>query len=513
MKEQTNRKTIAKNTMLMYIRMGFSMLVSLYTSRVILQVLGVTDMGIQSTVGGVVGFMTFISSALSNGTSRFLTVALGKGDKKEMSETFSTTFWVHLFLALIFVIGLESVGIWFLYNKLIIPPQRMDAAVWCFHLSTFAIIFNLTQVPYRASLVAHEKFNMFAYMGMLSVCLRLVIVYMLTLFDFDKLKLYSVLFFMVSLGMMTFYRWYCNRYFEECRLRFTFNKEIFKPILGFSGWQLFASSAIACSNQGILILLNMFFSPAVVAARSISLHVNHTARQFMDSFRSASNPQIIKKYAAGDHDGSKKLLFETTKYCYFLMLLTCLPTYLLSYQLLYVWLGQVPEYTDIFVRLIVIQSIIQTFNSGFYTAIYAKGRMRENAISAPIILFSAFPIVYVLFKMGASPVALSYAYIISYAVQAFIQKPLILVKYIDYKWSDFNPLFWNCFKVTVAGCIIPIFFRYGFINHLTSNHYIIFFSVGSISVLSTSVAIWHIGLEKEMRAKLLSFLKKKLKRQ
>ncbi len=511
MAEQTNRKRIAKNTLLMYLRMGFSMLVSLYTARVILQVLGVTDMGIQATVGGVVGFMNFINSALSNGTSRFLTVALGKGDKEEMAKTFSTTFWVHLVLGIIFVVGLESIGLWFLYNKLIIPAERMSAAEWCFHLSTFAIIFNMTQVPYRATLVAHEKFNMFAYMGMLSVCLRLVIVYMLLLFDYDKLKLYSILFFMVSLGMMMFYRWYCIRHFEECRLRLTFDKTIFKPIMEFSGWQLFASVAIACSNQGILILLNMFFSPAVVAARSISLHVNHTARQFMDSFRSASNPQIIKKYAAGDHRGSKELLFETTKYCYFLMLLTCLPTFLLSYQLLYVWLGQVPEYTDIFVKLIVIQSITQTFNSGFYTAIYAKGRMKENALSAPIILFSAFPIIYVLFKMGASPVALSYAYIISYAVQAFIQKPLILVKYIDYKWSDFTPLYWSCFKVTVAASVVPVIFKYGIINNITTNHYVTFFTIGSISVLSTCVAIWYLGLDKTTRTKLLSFIKKKLR--
>lgn len=511
--EQTNRKTIAKNTMLMYIRMGFSMLVSLFTARVILQVLGVTDMGIQSTVGGVVGFMGFINTALSNGTSRFLTVALGKGDKAEMAKTFSTTFWVHALLAMIFVIGLESIGLWFLHNKLIIPPERMDAAEWCFHLSVLSIIFSMTQVPYGACLVAHEKFNMFAYMGMLDVCLRLVIVYMLTLFDFDKLKLYSTLFFMVHLGMMLFYRWYCTRNFEECKLQLVFDKDIFRPVMEFSGWQLFANIAIACSNQGILILLNMFFSPAIVASRAISLQVNHAATQFMGSFRSASNPQIIKKYAAGDYIGSKKMLLETTKYCFYLMLLTSLPTFLLSYQLLYVWLGQVPEYADIFVKLIVIQSTIQTFNSGFYTAIYAKGRMRENALSAPLILFSAFPFIYILFKMGASPVALSYAYIISYAVQAFIQKPLILAKYIGYKWSDFTPLYWNCIKVTIAACIIPVFFRYCIINNITSNTYIIFFTVGTISVLSVSIAIWFIGLDKTTRTKIITFINKKLKRQ
>ena len=513
MQEQTNRKTIAKNTMLMYIRMGVSMLVSLFTSRVILQVLGVTDMGIQATVGGVIGFMGFINAALSGGTSRFLTVALGKGNKEEISKTFSTTFWVHAILAVIFVIGLETIGLWFLYNKLIIPPDRMDAAIWCFHLSVLSVPFGITQVPYSATLVAHEKFDLYAYTGMFNVFLKLAIVYMLTLFDFDKLKLYSTLFFFSSMGMMLFYRWYCTHKFEECKLRFVFDKEIFRPVMDFSGWQLFASIAIACSNQGILILLNMFFSPAVVASRAISLQVNNVARQFMDNFRSVSNPQIIKKYAAGDHTGSKEMLLETTKYCFFLMLLTCLPTFLLSYQLLYVWLGQVPEYTDIFVRLIVIQSVIQTFNTGFYTAIYAKGRMKENALTAPLILFSAFPVVYVLFKMGASPVVLSYAYIVSYAVQAFIQKPIILVKYINYKWSDFNPLYWSCFKVTVAACIVPFIFKFCIIKNLTSNPYILFFSVGTICVISTFIAIWYIGLDKNIRSKIIAFVKKKLKRQ
>lgn len=510
--EETNKRTIAKNTMLMYIRMGFSMIVALFTSRVILQVLGITDMGIKASVGGVVGFMGFINSSLSGGTSRFLTVALGKGDKEEMIKTFSTTFWVHAGLAIIFAIGLETIGLWFLYNKLIIPPERMDAAVWCFHLSVLSTIVGMTQVPYSATLVAHEKFDMFAYISIIDVILKLVIVYMLTIFNVDKLKLYATLFFIIGMGTMLFYRWYCNRIFEECKLHFSFDKSIFKPIMEFSGWQMFASVAHACHGQGILILLNMFFSPAIVAARSISLQVNGVANQFMTNFRGASNPQIIKKYAAGDYEGSKKLLLETTKYCYFLMLFVCLPVYLLARQLLYVWLGQVPEYADIFTELIVIQSVIQTFNTGFYTAIYAKGRMKENALSAPLILFAAFPVVYVLFKMGASPVALSYAYIISFAIQAFIQKPLILVKVVGYKWSDFNPLYWSCFIVTVVSIIIPVLFRYFFITKITDNPYIIFISVGFVCVFSVGITVWTLGIDAVTRTKIISFIRNKISR-
>lgn len=508
----TSNKRIAKNTMLMYIRMGFSMLVALFTSRVILQVLGVTDMGIYSAVGGVVSFMSFINLALSNGTSRFLTIALGRGNKEEIANTFSTTFWTHALFSVIFVIGLETIGLWFLYNKLVIPIERMDAAVWCFHLSVLSIPFGITQVPYGATLAAHEKFDLISYIEIIKVFLRLVIVYMLTLIDFDKLKLYSTLYFVLDIGALLFYRWYCSKKFEECKLRLVFDKGIFKPVLQFSGWQLFANVAVACSNQGILILLNMFFSPAIVASRAISLQVNNVARQFMDSFRSASNPQIVKLYAAGNYEESKKMLLETTKYCYFLMLLTCLPIFLMSYQLLYVWLGQVPEYTDIFVQLIVIQSLVQTFNTGFYTAIYAKGRMRENALSAPLILFSAFPFIFILFKMGFSPVALSYAYIISYAVQAFIQKPLILVKYVGYKWSDFNPLYVDCLKVTIVACIIPVLTKYCILSNLTSNSYIIFLTIGTVSVLSVCITAWFIGLDKTTREKVLTYIRRLGKR-
>ena len=491
--------------------MGITMLVGLFTSRVILQVLGVTDMGINATVGGVVAFAGFLNAALSNGTSRFLTVTLGRGDKEELKSTFSTCFWVHFGLALIIVLLVETIGLWFLYNKLIIPADRMDAAVWVFHLSVISMVVSMTQVPYGACLIAHERMDMYAYTSLVDVFLKLIIVYALTLFDVDKLKLYSTLFFCTSIGMLLFYRWFCATRFEECRVDFKFDKRVFKPIFVFSGWQLFANISISLNSNGILMLLNMFFSPAVVAARAISLQVNSYATQFMTNFRTAANPQIIKKYAAGDYGGSKHLLLESTKYCYYMMLMLSLPIYLLSYQLLYLWLGQVPEYCDIFLKLVVIQSLFQVFDTGLYTAIYANGNIKWNALTSPTIGFIAFPVVYVLFKFGASPIALSWVFIVVSAILGCIQKPLILIKICGYKFSDFIPMYWSCLKVTIISSVIPVMYDY-WIRIQTDNQYLIFFSVAVISVLSVCASSWYFGIDASMREKVIQFVKNKIQK-
>lgn len=487
------------------------MLVSLYTSRIILQVLGVTDMGINATVGGVVGFIGFLNAALSNGTSRFLTFALGKGDEDELQKTFSTTFWVHAGLAVLIAVLLETVGLWFLYNKLIIPADRMDAAVWVFHLSVISTVVGMTQVPYGACVIAHEKMDMYAYTGIIDVVLKLVIVYILTIFDYDKLKLYSLLFFIVSLGMMLFYRWYCISHFRECRLRLQFDKGIFKPVAEFSGWQLFANISVALKGQGILILLNMFFSPAVVAARAISLQVNNVATQFMSNFRNAANPQIVKKYAAGDISGSKELLTYSIIFSYYLMLLISLPICLLSHQLLDLWLGQVPEYTDIFLSLVVIQGLFQVFDTGFYTAIYAKGRIKENALTSPMISICFFPLVYILFKLGYSPVALSWAFIVNYAILGIIVKPLLLVKIVGYEWKDFPPVFIPCIKVTLCSLPLPLFLAY-YADNQSMNSILYFFAQGSLCVFSVACSVWCVGLTQNMKSLIKANIRKRISR-
>ena len=296
-----NNQRIAKNTVFLYFRMLLIMLVNLYASRVTLKVLGVDDFGIYQTVGGVVTFLAFLSNALGSGTSRFITFEMGKENPK-LKELFSTVRIAHIILAIFIVIIGEIVGVWAIYNKLVIPLDRMEAAVFAFHLSMIATFFQITQVPYNATIIAYEKMNVYAYASVFEAVGKLVIVYLLNLLVFDKLEVYSVLMCIVTVSVMMIYRVYCRKNFDEARSKLIFNKEMFKGVASFSGWNLLTSSAASLANQGVTIVTNMFFSPAVVTVRSLALKINSILNQFVGSFRTAVNPQIVKKYAAGDYE-------------------------------------------------------------------------------------------------------------------------------------------------------------------------------------------------------------------
>jgi O-antigen/teichoic acid export membrane protein len=502
MVENTNNKTIAKNTVFLYFRMMFTMLVALYTSRVILKVLGVEDYGIYQIVGGIVGFLSFINGALSTGSSRFFTFGLGTGDNAQLRRTFSTTLTIHILLALLIVVVAETIGLWFLHHKLIIEPDRMNAAVFVFHLSVLTSVFTLTQVPYNASIIAHEKMSIYAYISIIEVSLKLAILYLLNFGNIDKLKLYATLLCIVQISLMLIYRFYCVRHFKETKYRFVFDRSIFKSIAGFSGWSLFANISIALNNQGVLILLNMFFSPAIVTARAISIQVNMAANQFVNNFRIAVNPQIVKKYASGSHEGSKQLLLSSTKYSYYLMLILSLPIFLLAKPLLNLWLTEVPEYTVIFLQLIIIQSLFQTFDTSFYTALYTKGQLRENALISPTLGFLMFPIVYLLFKAEYSPVALSWASLICYATLGLIIKPILLVKIVDYQWADILKVFIPCFWVTLISLPMPLIGSC-FINTDTIGGFI---TLLIITLTSVSINVYFIGIDKENRNMLIKYV-------
>ena len=494
--------------MFLYFRMMVTMVISLYTSRVVLQILGVTDYGIYQAVGGIVGFLSFINNALSTGSARFLTYGLGEGDNEKLKRIFSTTLTAHICLAILIVILAESVGIWFLYNKLVIPSDRLEAAVFTFHLSIVTAFFNLTQVPYGASIIAHEKMTIYAYVSIVEAVLKLAIVYMLVIGDIDKLKLYATLLCLLQICIIIFYRIYCMRHFEETHFRIAIDKKIFREIAGFSGWQLFANGSIALNSQGILILLNMFFSPAVVAARAISIQVNMHANQFVTNFQTAANPQIVKLYAAKDYEGSKQLLLQTTRFSYYLMYLLALPICLVADQLLHIWLGVVPEYTVIFLQLIVIQSLFHVFDVSFYRALYAKGQIRENALISPAIGFIMFPVVYILFRIGSTPVALSWAALVVNILLGVVIKPILIVKIVDYKWSDVLSVFKPCLYVTLSSLPLPLAVYYWLNGH--DSMVLSFCAITAVSILSVACASWYLGMDKSMRQKVVKMLRKKL---
>lgn len=499
MPEQTNKKTIAKNTMFLYFRMMLTMIISLYTSRVILQKLGVDDYGIYQAVGGIVGFLSFLNGAISTGTSRFLTFELGKNNFDKLKRTFSTLLTTHIIIAGVVVLLAETIGLWFVYHKMVIPPERMSAALFTYHISIITAVISLTQVPYNASIIAHEKMGIYAYLSIYEVAAKLAVCYLLGIGGFDKLYIYAMLIFLVQVSLMLFYRIYCVKHFSETKYRFGLEKEILKPVLSFSGWSLFAQSSIALSNQGILVLLNMFFSPTVVAARSISLQVNSVVHHFVQNFRTAVNPQIIKLYAVEDYQGSKNLLLQSTKFSFYLVLILALPICFVAEPLLHLWLGDdVPQYTSIFLQIVIIQSLFQVFDSSFYTALYAKGQLRENAIISPAMGFLVFPIVYVLFKAGFSPVALSWAYLVSYAILGLIIKPLLIIKIVDYTWKDIFSVFIPCFFVSAISVAISLL-----LDSLFDATFFMGFFLEVIGiVLVVFIVCYTVGIDKEMRKKL-----------
>ena len=511
-RKSTSSKTIAKNTLFLYFRMMFTMLVALYTSRVVLQVLGVDDFGIYHAVGGFVSMLTFLNSALSAGSSRFLTFELGRGDAEQLSRTFSTSLVIHILLALAIAAATEVLGLWFIHHKLIIPPDRLEAAVFTFHFSVLTTIVTITQVPYTASIISHERMEIYAYMSILDVTLKLLIVYLLTVSSRDSLKLYALLIFAVQTGLAFFYRHYCVRRFTETHFRLFFDRAIFRNILSYSSWSLIAAVSGALINQGTTVLLNMFFSPAVVSARAIANQVNVAANQFVQNFRTAANPQIIKRYAAGDFQGSKGLLLESTRISYYLMLLLCLPTCLVARQLLELWLHEVPEYTTIFLQLTIVTSLFHVFDSSFYTALYAKGQIRENALISPVLAALTFPVSYLLFRCGYSPVALAWVLLLCFAVLGLVVKPILVIRIVDYTWRDIWSVFYPCIKVTLLALPLPLFLQ-GLTAPLQVTHPIVhFFSLAGVAALSVLTASWFFGIDAEKRRMLLGMVLERVAR-
>ena len=504
----SDNKTIAKNTVFLYIRTFVTMIISLYTSRVILQVLGIDDYGIYQAVGGIVGILSFLNSALSVGTSRFITFELGTGNKERLINTFSTTLTVHIILAGVIALIGETLGLWYFNTKMVIPDERFYAAAWVFHLSIITAIISIVSVPYNSAVIAHERMKVFAYVGIVNAVGQLIVVYLLTIGNIDKLILYAVLLLVIQLGILIFYVFYCRKMFEETKYQFFFiDRKLFKNIFSFSGWGLVAGSAIALNTQGILLLLNYFFTPAVVTARAISLQVYSAANQFVNNFRTAANPQIVKKLAAGDVEGSHKLLLQSTMFSYYLMLILCLPICLLAEPLLNLWLVEVPEYTVIFLQLVIIQSLFQVFDASFYTALYAKGRIKENALISPMIAVISFPVVFVLFKMGASPLALSWASLITYVLAGCVIKPILIVKIADYSWKEIMKTMYICLIVTVVAVPIPVlaYLLLDVEGNLWHSAILLMFCM-----ISVAASVWFIGLTKSMKQMLISAVRAKI---
>ena len=398
-----NNRRIAKNTLLLYVRMIVVMLVSLYTSRLVLATLGVVDYGIYNVVGGLVGLFTIISGSLSVSTSRFLTYGLGKGDMDELKKTFSTVRAVHIALAIGMFILCELLAVWFLQTKLNIPSERMHAAEIVLHCSIFSFCISLLNVPFRASVVSHEKMAAFAYMSILDVVVKLLIVYLLYISPIDKLIFYAILGVGVTLLYQGVYMTYCILKFPECKSKPKFNRSIAIEISRFVGWTFLGNAAVVAKDQGVVMLLNIFFGPVVNAAQGVGNQVNGVASRFIEGFMTAVIPQITKSYAADEKDRLNHLLIKSTKFSFFLMVVLMFPIINNTSTLINLWLVEVPDHAIYFANLILIYTFIDCFTTPIYTAVIATAKIKTYEIVLTILYAFNLLCAYVALKLGAIP--------------------------------------------------------------------------------------------------------------
>ena len=398
-----NNKRIAKNTLLLYFRMLFMMVVSLYTSRVILNALGVEDFGIYNVVGGVVAMFSVISGSLSAAISRFITYELGKGDQNRLNKIFSASVTIQLLLSLIIVALIESAGVWFLNAKMTIPDTRITAANWVLQFSIITFVFNLISVPYNAAIIAHEKMSAFAYISIMEVVGKLVIAFLIVWAPMDKLIFYGILMCVVAVVVRLTYGHYCKKHFAECTYHFHWDKVILKQMFGFAGWNFIGASAGILRNEGINILLNLFYSPVVNAAQGIAMQVNIAVTNFSSNFLVAINPQIIKSYSQNDLNYSYNLVLLASRFSFLLLVVLSIPIISETELVLKIWLKEYPDYAPFFVRLSLMVAIVDALSLPLVTLQQATGKIRTYQIVVGMIHMLNFPMSWFFLYFGFQP--------------------------------------------------------------------------------------------------------------
>lgn len=405
-----NNKRIAKNTLLLYIRMFISIIIGLYTSRVILEVLGVSDYGVYNVVGGIVAMFAFLNSAMTAASQRFISFELGTGNFEKLKKVFSTSVEIHLVIAFIIFLLAETIGLWFLNAKLNISPDRMVAANWVYQSTILSFMITVVSVPYNSCIVAHEHMQAFAYISIIEVILKLVIVLMLIVIPFDKLISYSILLLSVSLIIRIIYSIYCKKHFSECSFHWTYDKKLFREMFGFAGWSLIGNLGFAIKDQGSNIVLNLFHGTALNAARGVAIQVNGIVSSFSSNFIMALNPQITKQYASGNIDQSVNLVYAGCRFSFYLLSIITVPILINIDYILSLWLGtNVPSYTSDFLFYSLWASIIASMATPIVSAIQATGNIRTFQIIIFIIMISEMPLSYLILSSGYEPYCIMFA--------------------------------------------------------------------------------------------------------
>ncbi|MBU3812997.1 MAG: lipopolysaccharide biosynthesis protein [Candidatus Bacteroides intestinipullorum] len=485
--------------------MILTMMVSLYTSRVVLATLGVEDFGIYNVVGGIVVMFSFLNTAMSVATQRFLAYEIGRGDALQLNKVFSSSILIHIIIAVAILLVAESVGLWFLNTQLSISVDRMEAANWVYQFSVFAFVINVISVPYNALIISNEEMGVYAYISILEVVLKLLIVFLLNCFGYDKLKLYAFLVFTVALLIRLVYQLYCMRKFPNCKFKFVLEKNILKNLTTFSGWSLFGSVAYIAKAQGVNVMLNIFFGALINAAWGISQQVNAAVLMFVQNISTAINPPIIKAYAQGDKQRMFLLLFNGMKYTFFLAFCLIVPMLFETHFVLSLWLEEVPKYTVAFVQYALLIIGIELFSHITATTIQATGKIKWYQIIVGSILFLNLPISYVVMRLTNSPMSPMYV-AVALSIVSMIFRFWLLYRLIHFPLSQLFILF-RLTMILLIFSLPSIYFIQSELCEGISRFFIILFSTLFFSV---SVLIL-FGISKEEHLKIRSYTSDKIK--
>ena len=505
----SENKRIAKNTLLLYLRSIIVMLVTLYTSRVVLKVLGVDDFGVYNVVGSLVVMFSLMSSSLVNTSSRFITFELGRNNFDELKRTVNGSITIHILLGIIVVIVAEIVGTWVLNYKMNIPADRIIAANWVFQCSLLSFFFNLISTPYNALIVSHEKMNVYAYISILEVSLRLLAVFLLSRILFDKLIVYALLILSISILLRIIYQIYCKVHFPESRkIKLKVDSGLFKQLFSFTGWEMIGSGAGILRNQGIDILLNLFFGVVINAAKGIANQVQAAVYSFVSNFQMAINPQITKNYAANNYQRVHSLIKQGSRFSFYLFLILSMPIILETKIVLNIWLVKVPDYSVVFVRLTFISLLIDTFYRFMVVAVAATGNIKNYQIVVGGIKLLALPLTYLFLKLGGNPttglLVVIFLEVVCFFINLHFVKTMIKFDSVDF----LNNIVLKSLYILIIASILPLIIKFYLVE---INQYVYLSIITLVSLLSCGLSIYYFGLLRTEKLKAKSLIIKQIK--
>lgn len=479
---------------MLYFRMALMMCINLYTSRVVLQALGVEDYGVFYVVWGVVYIFGFINNSMTASTQRFLTFELGAGNKQRLHEVFITSVHIHFIISLIVIFLSETGGLWFLLKEMVIPEGRQTAAFWCYQLSVVTAVAEVMSCPYQSVIIAREKMSAFAYISIVDAVLKLAIVGALLITDYDRLIIYAILYTCEKLLIRFIYNLYCTKHFEESHYKWFHEKELFKKMSSFAGWSMFGNLAYVLYTQGPNMLLNVFFGPVANAAQAAASQARSAIGQFSNNFQVAINPQITKSFASKQLEEMHLLIFRGSRLTFCLLLLLCLPLMVEAPMVLGLWLKEVPEGTVVFLRFLLVILLVQQTSSPLITSIAATGNIKKYEMITGGLMLTIVPVAYIVLKLGGQPWSVFAVYlcisILTYAATLRITLPSIKLSLKNYLSNVLKP----CIFVMVFSLITPAALKL-----LMGTGLLFSLLTIAITVIVTGILCYTIGLDEEMR--------------